>query len=241
VNRDAERAGIPQRVFCASMADVFEDHPQVVEPRQRLWQLIEATPWLRWQLLTKRPENVTRMIPWTGAWPRHVWLGTSVERQREADWRIPLLLAVPGVHVRFVSCEPLLGPLDLTPWLPPIQVVCTWRSGPLTGGDRRALAEFGYLLRRAGGQPTVDWVIAGGESGPGARPMDLGWLRSLRDRCAAAGVAWFCKQLGSCWSAATGPGPAHAADPKGGDWARWPADLRVRQYPPEAVTEGARR
>jgi len=91
-NRDAERAGVPAKVFCASMADVFEDHPDVAEPRKRLWGLIEVTPWLRWQLLTKRPENVAGMVPWGSRWPSWVWLGTSVENQRYADERIPILL-----------------------------------------------------------------------------------------------------------------------------------------------------
>jgi protein gp37 len=153
-DRDAERAGVPALVFCASMADVFEDHPQVVEPRQRLWRLIEDTPHLRWLLLTKRPENVPEMVPWATAWPEQVWLGTSVETQRYALQRIPRLLEVSGVRVRFLSCEPLLGPLELSAWL---------------------------------AQRAVDWVIAGGESGPtpgrctrtgfarcGTRPPQLG-------------------------------------------------------------------
>ena len=111
-NRDAERAGVPAKVFCASMADVFEDHPDVAEPRKRLWDLIENTPWLQWQLLTKRPENVTGMVPWGNDWPSWVWLGTSVENQRFADQRIPILASIPA-KVRFLSCEPLLGAVDL--------------------------------------------------------------------------------------------------------------------------------
>ncbi|HEX3965801.1 MAG TPA: DUF5131 family protein, partial [Trebonia sp.] len=78
-NRDAERAGEPAKVFCASMADVFEDHPDVAEPRKRLWGLIESTPWLIWQLLTKRPENIAGMVPWGRDWPPSVWIGASAE------------------------------------------------------------------------------------------------------------------------------------------------------------------
>lgn len=121
-NRDAERAGTPAKVFCASMADVFEDHPDVTQARTRLWDTIDATPWLRWQLLTKRPENITRMAPWGHTWPGHVWLGVSAENQRWADTRIPILAKIPAA-VRFISAEPLLGPLDLTgydvtpPWV----------------------------------------------------------------------------------------------------------------------------
>jgi protein gp37 len=91
-NRDAQRARVPAKVFCASMADVFEDHPDVAAPRERLWGLIEATPWLIWQLLTKRLENISPMVPWGSEWPPHVWVGTSVENQRYADERIPVLV-----------------------------------------------------------------------------------------------------------------------------------------------------
>lgn len=111
-NRAAEAAGTPLKVFCASMADVFEDHPQVVEARERLWRLIEVTPWLRWQLLTKRPENVAAMAPWGDDWPASVWLGTSVENQRWADARVPILLDTPA-KVRFLSAEPLLSMVNL--------------------------------------------------------------------------------------------------------------------------------
>ncbi len=109
-NRQAQRAGTTARVFCASMGDVFEDHPALPEPRRRLWTLIDATPALTWQLLTKRPGNAT-MAPWN-PWPGRVWAGTSVEDQRRVDERIPDLAAVPA-PVRFLSCEPLLGPLNL--------------------------------------------------------------------------------------------------------------------------------
>lgn len=122
------------RVFCASMADVFEFHPQLDSVRSRLWELIEATPWLDWQLLTKRPMNIRRMLP--PAWlevPRpNVWLGTSVEDQERAALRIPHLVQVPAV-VHFLSCEPLLGPVDLTPWLGELQWV-------ISGGESGAHA-----------------------------------------------------------------------------------------------------
>ncbi|OHV21205.1 hypothetical protein BBK14_07980 [Parafrankia soli] len=111
-NREAQQANRPAFTFCASMADVFEDHPGVVDARTRLWDLIDATPWLRWQLLTKRPENVARMVPWADRWPDHVLLGTSVENQQYADTRLPVLRSLP-VAVRFLSCEPLLGPVEL--------------------------------------------------------------------------------------------------------------------------------
>lgn len=111
-NREAQQARRPEFTFTASMADVFEDHPGIVDARTRFWDLIGATPWLRWQLLTKRPENVARMAPWADRWPDNVLLGTSVENQRWADTRIPILRSLPAA-VRFLSCEPLLGPVEL--------------------------------------------------------------------------------------------------------------------------------
>jgi len=131
-NRDAQQEGRQHRVFCASMADVFEFHPQLDEPRARLWALVEATPYLDWQLLTKRPMNILRMVPesWRAGLPANVWIGTSVEDQERANLRIPHLLRVPA-RVRFLSCEPLLGPVDLTPWLDALHWVITGgESGP---------------------------------------------------------------------------------------------------------------
>lgn len=158
-------------------------------------------------------------------WPLpNVWLDTSVELQRWADVRIPELLATPAA-VRFLSCEPLLGPVDLT------AIDKTHETDPgfnaLDSTD-----EEGPL-----GDATIDWVIVGGESGPGARPFDLAWARSLVSQCRAAGVAAFVKQLGAK--------PYNGGDMfghqavtairlksrKGGDMAEWPEDLRVREWP----------
>lgn len=104
------------RVFCASMADVFEDRDELDEHRARLWPLIEATPNLDWLLLTKRPQNVATLAGWGSEWPRNVWLGTTVELQKRADELLPYLAQIPA-RVRFISAEPLLGPLDLRRWL----------------------------------------------------------------------------------------------------------------------------
>ena len=123
------------RVFCASMADVFERRAELKNWRERLWQLIEFTPWLDWLLLTKRPQNISAMVPWNNSWPKNVWLGTTVENQKYAEERLPFLLAA-NATIRFLSCEPLLGPLDLKPWF-----------------DRDDLN-------------SIDWVTAGGESKP---------------------------------------------------------------------------
>ena len=169
-NRDAQAAGERRRVFCASMADVFEERENLIHERLRLWDLIEATPWLDWLLLTKRPQNVLLLSPirWDRfGWPDNVWIGTTVEDQQRADERVPILCAIPA-RVRFLSCEPLIGPVNLqVGWLSPT---------------------FPALH--------VDWVIVGGESGPGARPMDPEWARSLRDDCERFAVPFFFKQWG---------------------------------------------
>lgn len=133
-NRAAEASDRRHKVFCASMADVFEDRADILEQRERLWTVIDSTPWLDWQLLTKRPQNVLGMVPrlWLTRWPPNVWLGTTVEDQKRADERIPHLLRVPA-RVRFLSCEPLLGPVDLWPLVPvgEIQwVIIGGESGP---------------------------------------------------------------------------------------------------------------
>jgi protein gp37 len=163
-NRDAAVAGERRRVFCASMADVFEPRHDLNAWRERLWPLIEATPFLDWLLLTKRPEYVGDCVPWGRRWPPNVWLGTTVENQHWAEKRLPILVEYPAV-VRFASCEPLLGALDLRRWL---------RLAP----------------RR------LDWVIAGGESGHKARPMNPSWVRALRDECTRARVPFHFKQWG---------------------------------------------
>lgn len=115
-NAAAIREGYRPRVFCASMADVFEDRAELDVHRARLWELIEATPQLDWLLLTKRPQNVARRAGWGAEWPENVWLGTTVELQKRAEELLPFLAAVPA-KVRFISAEPLLGPLELKPWL----------------------------------------------------------------------------------------------------------------------------
>lgn len=196
-NREAEAAGKRARVFCASLADVFDNHPSIREEwRDDLWKLIAATPHLDWLLLTKRPQNVPRMVPgWMGphSWPSNVWLGTTVENQTEADRRIPHLLAVPA-RVRFLSCEPLLGPVDLTR----LSGSTLWGN---THQDYITDALKGWVYDDGMRVPdrtcaAISWVICGGESGPGARPMHPGWARSLRDQCHAAGVAFHFKQWG---------------------------------------------
>lgn len=181
--------GRRQRVFCASLADVF-DNAVDTSWREDLWALIGECDQLDWLLLTKRPQNIAKMLPpdWGDGWP-HVWLGTSAGTQKTANQNIPHLLAAPAA-IRFVSAEPLLGSIDFAA-VPKgkISKNITICHGALTGVDG---------LGRSG--PHIDWVICGGESGPNARPMHPDWARDLRDQCAAAGVAFFFKQWGN-WTA----------------------------------------
>jgi protein gp37 len=154
--------GRRQRVFCASLADVF-DNKVDGSWRKDLFELIEATPSLDWLLLTKRPQNIARMLP--SGWPsngwNNVWLGTTAEEQHYFDQRWPVLASIPSA-VRFISYEPAIGPVRLKP------------TGP---------------------QP--DWLISGGESGHGARPLNPQWVRDLFSDCKRSGVAAFHKQWGS--------------------------------------------
>lgn len=115
-NVAVDSKGERPRVFCASMADVFEPRPDLDPWRGKLFDLIEATPNLDWLLLTKRPEHVASLAKWKDDWPDHLWLGTTVELQHRAEELLPHLAAIPAA-VRFISAEPLLGPLDLEPWL----------------------------------------------------------------------------------------------------------------------------
>jgi protein gp37 len=115
-NSEAAKAEHRPRVFCASMADVFEERSELDATRLRLWDLIEATPHLDWLLLTKRPQNVLERTRWGSDWPTNVWIGTTVELQKRADELLPELARIPA-KVRFISAEPLLGPIDLSPWL----------------------------------------------------------------------------------------------------------------------------
>lgn len=117
-NREAEAQGKRYKVFCASLSDVFEPHPQVAEARTRLWTLIEETPYLDWQLLTKRPKFIRQLVPqsWVQNWPPHVWIGTSAGTQDAAEKRIPYLIELPA-PVLFLSCEPLVEAITLDTWL----------------------------------------------------------------------------------------------------------------------------
>lgn len=168
-NAECGRKRTRARVFCASMADVFEDRRDLDSRRDRLWHLIEATPNLDWLLLTKRPQNVGRLSPYGAAWPENIWLGSTAENQRWLERRMTELREIKA-KVLFLSCEPLLGPLDFTPWI--------------------------TAARRGKGR-MVDWIIAGGESGHHARPANPEWFLEIRDQCVASGIKFLFKQWGN--------------------------------------------
>ena len=265
-NKAAAKLSERPRVFCASLADVFEDwaEPMVdhldgdhytsdVDPskmvnheemhgldsvgyhyttiddvRRRLFALIDSTPALDWLLLTKRPENVRKFWPAVNVhtqeqaddrnergelYRRNVWIGTSISEQETADKWTPRLLGLDDLApVRFLSAEPLVGPIDFS---------------------MRTDGTGGSALNFAG----VNLVIVGGESGPGARPCSVEWVRAIVRQCAEAGVACFVKQLGSNAvgmfddNHARVTGQIHLEDSKGGKLDEWPEDIRVRQMP----------
>lgn len=258
-NREAEANGTRPKVFCASLADVFDTEvPELW--RNDLFVLIERTPHLDWLLLTKRPNVAVNYIK---TMRPNVWIGTTVENQEMADQRIPLLLKIPAT-VRFLSCEPLLGPMRLDRI--PVADLMPSQGNALTGENWPVHTGISYHSRT----PHLDWVIAGGESGPHARPLNIGWVRDLNRQCSQAGVAAFNKQLGhrpyeTMGSTMRHENPADVGsiiektrqappprgwtrihdtdgttklyryhrfkDRKGGDWSEWPEDLRVREFP----------
>jgi protein gp37 len=168
-NAEAQKKGIRYKVFCASLADIFDNHKSI-QPQWRtdVWDLVEKTPFLDWQFLTKRPQNISKFVPksWMEkGFPENVWVGTTVEDHTTAEQRIPSLLNVPA-RVRFLSCEPMIGSVDLTNVL-----------------GHNVLAD-------------LQWVIVGGESGPQFRPTHIQWVQKMRDDCQQAGVPFYFKQWG---------------------------------------------
>lgn len=211
-NERARKLGLRLRVFCGSMCDWLQDRPELEPHRARLLRLIDETPNLDWLMLSKRPENLAKLTPWAirGGAPRNVMLGTTVEDQRRADERIPVLLAFPSLRPaslgqRFLSCEPLLGALDLRPFLMDsrnagVCVDCEHthafaRYAPGSADPRCHVP--GCRCSGFRQDPGIHWVISGDESGHPSKVRETReeWHASLRDQCAAAGVPFFLKQL----------------------------------------------
>jgi protein gp37 len=180
----------PRRIFVNSMSDLFhEDVPDHFI--RKVIVTMECAPHHSFQVLTKRPERMRRLIAqWVGGGSPipHVWLGVSVEDQATADERIPLLLQTPAA-VRWVSAEPLLGPLRLDRPL-------IGSQAPREPVDTAKLWLEPQALRGVG-QARLDWVVTGGESGPHARPCNVAWLRDIVRQCRAVAVPVYVKQLGS--------------------------------------------
>lgn len=218
----------PTMYFVNSMSDLFQDGVPD-EFIDRVFRVMARTPQHTYQVLTKRAARLRDYCLSTlgfghgtdqqfnttgiqiGPWPLpNVWLGVSVENQYFADERIPLLLQTPAA-VRFISAEPLLGPVNLETWI-------------AVDGISEDI-QYLHLL---------DWVIVGGESGPGARAFDVAWARSIVKQCKEAGVACFMKQFGAKPLQVFNEVERHdllLRDRKGGDMTEWPEDLRVREFP----------
>lgn len=244
----------PRRIFVNSMSDLF--HNDIPDGYiAAVFAVMAAAPQHTFQVLTKRHARMRSLLsdrerfgdlmmaaarklhhegknyPADASWRYplpNVWLGVSVEDQQWADIRIPALLETPAA-VRFLSCEPLLGPVDLRAhddgqhhWLPDYGPQYDDGSGePVCPGHGVSRGLHTQAMRCT----WIDWVIVGGESGPGARPMNPEWARSLARQCEDAGIPPFVKQLGACWAR------DHGGDSHGGDWSLWPEDLRVREFP----------
>jgi protein gp37 len=169
----------PRVIFTCSWSDFFIEEADGWRPEA--WEVIRKTPQHTYQILTKRPELIAARLPedW-GQGYENVWLGVSVENQKYADERVPALLNTPA-KIRFLSIEPILGPVELVQHDQEFGFVINWLTG-FDGCDPAI--------------PGIDWVICGGESGPERRPMQTEWATSLRDQCKEAGVKFFMKQMG---------------------------------------------
>ncbi len=228
-NRTAAEAGTRLRVFCASLADVF-DNQVPPEWRADLWELIRACPNLDWQLLTKRPMNIKAMLPydWYNGWP-NVWLGTTVENNETAAQRLPHLISVPA-PVHFVSCEPLLERVRLDHVMLKGGLSLDALSGyytPPQGIGIRGYAELMQQVPAPIGQK-IGWVIIGGESGNNSRAMRRDWAESLIGQCSNAGVPVWFKQIGTRRHANDWP---DGIPGKGDQPEYWPEELRLRGLP----------
>lgn len=227
----------PRRVFVNSMSDLFhEELPD--QAISDVFSVMESARRHTFQILTKRPKRMLAWVKKFDEWLRYagsvsfvekipnVWLGVSVEDQATADARIPLLLQTPAA-VRFVSYEPALAPVDFKEWF----------EDGIPTSEQLAGPRGAHYVRH--GVPRLHWLICGGESGPGARPMDVAWARSVIAHCKIAGVPCFVKQLGAkpFTDHRTRPSGENwywtslLRDRKGGDPAEWPEDLRVREFP----------
>lgn len=231
----------PSVYFVNSMSDLF--HEGLTDDEiASLFITMERSPQHTFQVLTKRAARMRQWVNNYGAirlknWPLpNVWLGVSAEDQTRLDGRVPELLATSAA-VRFVSAEPLLGPLDLDgDWVSGQGFLRGWHTEPVHGHHGPGGECIDCPVAEQVQNPRLDWVIVGGESGPYARGMDVAWARDVVHQCRSAQVACFVKQMGadSFDSDRTANGASELLrlrDRKGGDPAEWPKDLRVREMP----------
>ncbi len=197
----------PSKIFVNSMSDLFhEDVP--FDFVDKVFLIIYSTPRHIYQILTKRPGRMLEYFSNSQiiksyfnacGWKyKNVWLGVSVEDQKTADERIPILLQTPAA-VRFVSIEPMLGAIDLTKWLSPCSYYCAHDEKDFDNWIEQNPDAEGYeyyMINHHPGKPEIHWIIVGGESGSRARPMHPDWVRSIRDQCQSAGIPFMFKQWG---------------------------------------------
>lgn len=247
-----DRTFTSPRVF-PSLCDWLDDEVPI-EWLARFLKLIHDTPNLDWLLLTKRPNNFKHRVTgaaasgyqpqisaWLNQWafnvdvPANIWIGTSVEDQNN-DWRIDELLKIPA-RLRFLSVEPMLGPVIIERHLGVEKCGECNGSGMISMDDQCDACDGTGKYQGEDACRGIDWVIFGGESGPGARPCNAEWIRELIRQCASAKVPCFVKQLGAvAYGAKDGAYNDYEwagliKHPKGGDPSEWPEDLRVRQFP----------
>lgn len=201
----------PRRVFVCSMSDLFHESVPV-DWIAHVFVMMARCPQHTFQVLTKRTARMRKLLE--GSMLDHplpnVWLGVSVEDQRRADERIPELVQTPA-RVRFLSVEPMLGPIRLG-LATDCDLNCAEHQEAFCPGTHGKC-----MLQYVG----IDWVIVGGESGPGARPMHPDWVRSVRDQCQAASVPFFFKQWG-------GPSAkANGRELDGREWMEWPRSAEM--------------
>lgn len=222
-------------VFLNSLSDTFEEHESVQKWQPDLWHLVEQTPNLLWLMFTKRPENIEKMFPlhWIENPLDNVWIGTSAENQDMFDKRVPILSKIPAMR-RFVSIEPMLGPITTTAlYCPGCNArSCFYDHAPTDGCksclDRMAHNYMVGNIRRCKRDYGIDWLILGGESGADARPLNVEWVHDIVRVVGGSTTAVFVKQLGS--NVIDIGGRVELSDRKGGDIDEWPFQGR-RDYP----------
>ncbi|MBH8566756.1 phage Gp37/Gp68 family protein [Nostoc sp. CENA67] len=253
----------PKRIFVCSMSDLFHENVPD-EWIDKVLAVASLCPQHTFQILTKRPHRALQYLtrenrfafidyqayeilragrtPYTREHPvvslplKNCWIGTTVENQAMANKRIPTLLQIPAA-ARFLSCEPLLEAIDLSEWLicPECQGEQLWyekRTGPRLGVAGRKQC---FKCKDKRFYSDLSWAIIGGESGPGARPCSIDWIRSAARQCQEAEIPVFVKQLGS--NCCVMPGLAFGySDRKGGDIAEFPEDLKMRQFPNTVIS-----